>query len=760
MATIPEALAIALHHHQAGQLSQAEQIYRQILQMAPQHPDALHLLGVVANQSGHPEAAVELIDRAIALNPHAAVFHNNLGLAYRAMGRPTDATACYRRALQLRPAYAEAIYNLAITLKDQGRLGEAIAGYRQAVQLRPDFADAHNSLGVALKEAGQLNDAIACYRRALEIKPESAEMHYNLGGALKEAGKTDEAIACYQQALRLRPAYAEAHCNLGLALTSQRKFDEATDFYRQAIRLRPDLVEAHNNLGTALAAQGRFSEAAIYFRQVVQMKPEFAGVYCNLGDVLRYTGQLAEAVECFQKDLQLRPGQAETYNLLGNALKEQGRLDEALVAYRQAMQLQPELRDAHSNFLLASQYRPGISPGELAKLHVEWDDRHATPLRSTWCPHPNSRDPTRPLRLGFVSADFGFHPVGYFLIRTLENLDSRQCTVVCYSDRKVVDHLTARFQAAATIWHDVSLLSDDELAEQIRRDGIDILFELTGHTYGNRLLLFARKPAPIQVTWIGYEGTTGLRAMDYLLADQYVIPPETEGDYPERVLRLPDSYICYDPPAEAPAVGPLPAESNGYVTFGSFNNPAKITAEVADAWAEILRQVPRAKILLKYHGLNDDGTRQRLLSLFAERGFAAERIDLQDWSSFAELLAEYNRIDIALDPFPFSGGATTCNAIWMGVPVITYPRETFASRHSLSYLSTLGLTETIADGYDGYIRLAVALAGNLGWLAAVRAGLRQQMADSPLCDGRRHATNLLQVLHRVWQDYCVERSKT
>jgi protein O-GlcNAc transferase len=754
LATIQEALAIAVSHHQAGRLQQAEQIYRQILQADPHAPDALHLLGVVANQTGHHAAAVDLIRSAIAISPHTATYHNNLGLAYRALKRPAEAIACYQSALHERPDYAEASFNLGITLRDQGNLSEAIACYRQAIQFGPDFVDAHNSLGVALKEAGQLDEAAACYRRALELKPDFAEVHYNLGSVLNEAGKTDEAIACYQTALRLKPNYAEAHCNLGLVLAGRRDFNGAMACYLRAIRLRPEMVEAHNNLGSALASQGKFVEAAACFRRVITLKPAAAGAYCSLGDALRYTGGLAEAVDCFKKDLELRPNRAETYNLLGNALKEQGRLDEALAAYRQAMRLNPDLLDPHTNFLLASHYRLGVSSAELARLHVEWDDRHAAPLRSTWRPHSNSRQPERPLRLGFLSADFGFHPVGYFLVRTLENLDPRQCEVVCYSDRTVVDHLTSRFQAAATTWREVSKLSDEELAEQVRADNIDILFELAGHTFGSRLLVFARKPAPIQISWIGYEGTTGLRAIDYLLADRHIIPPGAESDYPERILRLPDSYVCYDPPSEAPAVGPLPAQRNGCVTLASFNNPAKLNAEVIDVWAEILRRLPRAKLVLKYNGLDDDRTRQRLRAQFVDRGLSGDRIALRGWSSFSDLLAEYNQVDIALDPFPFSGGATTCNALWMGVPVITWPGNTFASRHGLSYLSGLGLTETIARDRDQYIRLTVSLAEDLDRLAALRLQLRPQMSQSPLCDGRRHAENLQQILRDVWRTYC------
>ena len=344
--------------------------------------------------------------------------------------------------------------------------------------------------------------------------------------------------------------------------------------------------------------------------------------------------------------------------------------------------------------------------------------------------------PRRRLRLGFVSPDFCQHPVGFFLIRALENLDRREAEIVCYNDRAAKDRLTSRFQAAASLWRDVLGWNHERLAAQIRDDKIDILFDLAGHTAHNRMLTFVRKPAPIQITWIGYEGTTGLSAIDYLLADRYMVPEAAEAYYREKVLRLPDCYLCYDPPEDAPAVSALPALRSGRVTFASCNNLAKINAEVVAAWAEILRRVPRARLLLKYRGLEDEGLRARYLDLFAAQGIAADRLDIEGWSPLGELLARHDGIDVALDPFPFAGGVTTCNALWMGVPVVTWPGETFASRHALSYLSTVGLTETIAGSREEYVEIAVRLAADLPRLAAIRAGLRQQMAASPLCDGQ------------------------
>ncbi len=439
---------------------------------------------------------------------------------------------------------------------------------------------------------------------------------------------------------------------------------------------------------------------------------------------------------------------------LAKALRDEGKLDEALDGYRRAVALQPAFAEAHDGLLFTLQYRPGVTLAELAAAHREYDRVHAQPLRREWRPHENVRDPQRQLRVGFVSPDFGRHPVGFFLVRCLENLDRRECETVCYSTRNIPDDLATRLQAAAAIWRDVAGLSDGQLAEQIRGDRIDILFDLAGHTGGTRLLTFARKPAPIQITWIGYEGTTGLEAMDYILADRYTIPAGTEPFYQERVLRMPDSYVCYDPPSAASEPGPLPAVQDGFVRFGSFSNLAKITPQVVEVWAKILERVPQSRLMLKYLVLGDASVRDRYLGMFTALGVDPARIELLPSSQHGEYLAAYRGVDIALDPFPFGGGVTTCDALWMGVPVVTCPGETFAGRHSLSYLSTIGLTESIARDLDEYVEIAAGLAGDLPRLAALRAGLRERMAVSPLCDGRRFAENFMKILRGVWREWC------
>ena len=487
----------------------------------------------------------------------------------------------------------------------------------------------------------------------------------------------------------------------------------------------------------------------VAFRQAVSLCPRDANSLNNLGNALRELGQLDEAIACLQSALRFDPAHARAYNNLGNALGDRGSLDEAVACYRKAMQVAPDYARAHSNLLCTLQYCPGVSAAELLAAHVEYDRQQAARLA------PNSLHPgrapfsDRPLRLGFVSPDFGWHPVGHFLLSFLGYFDPQQCQTFLYSDRRAKDDITERLERAAAHWRDVYDLGDDQLAAQIRADQIDILLDLSGHTAGNRLLVFARKPAPVQITWMGYVGTTGLSAMDYLIADRWEVPPEDEPHYREKVLRMPDGYLCYEPFATTPPVRELPALKKGHVTFGSFNNPVKINRCVVAVWAQIVRRVPGARLMLKYKGFDDRGTRDRLHRLFDEHGVASHRLDLRGWSPHRELLQSYDEVDIALDPFPYSGGLTTCEALWMGVPVVTAPGDTFASRHSLSHLSNVGLTETLAPDRDHYVEVAIGLTRQLEKLATSRRELREQMSKSPLCNGRRFALNLLKLLRGV-----------
>ena len=614
--------------------------------------------------------------------------------------------------------------DVAINHHQSGRLEEAEQLYRRILEVSPRDRDALHLLGVVAHQTGRDSEAIDLIRQSLELDCTEAKFHNSLGAAYQAQGNLAEALACYQRSVMLDMDYPEAHHNLGVVLLDQGRTTEAVTALRRAVWLKADYANAHNSLGTALRALGHLEEAAASIRRALQLREDFG----------------------------------EAHNNLGNTMKDLGRPADAIPCYERAVELLPDANRIRSNLLCALHYRTGITPRELATAHEAFERTFGDPVRAAWKPHDHSSDPNRRLRLGFVSPDLHRHPVGYFLIGLLEHLDREQAESICYSSSTTNDDLAARLRAAATTWRVVHNWSDERLADAIRADGIDILFDLSGHTGKNRLMVFARKPAPIQISWAGYVGTTGLKAIDYLLADEHEVPPAAESHHAERVLRMPDAYVCYEPPAYAPSVSPLPALEKGYVTFGSFNNPTKIGDPVVHAWSRILDRVPRSRLVLKYKGMQDPALAGRLAGLFSGHGIDPERVAFLGRSPHAELLAHYNDIDVALDPFPYNGGLTTLESLWMGVPVITCPGETFAGRHGLTHLSNLGSTATIARDPDEYVCVAAALANDLPELAAMRAGLRDRMASSPLCDGERFAANFLRVIRDAWREWTSQQA--
>lgn len=526
------------------------------------------------------------------------------------------------------------------------------------------------------------------------------------------------------------------------------RFTEAEAVVDAVLKADPTHSRAHYFQGYMRAVQQRWADALPALQKALEGDPQNVSLCNDLTVTLAKLYRLEEAEAVCRRALQINPASGLVHNNLGMTLWELGRIPEARQAFAAALAIDPQDAVAHSNALCCMQYLPGVTPADLLAAHRQWDLQHAAPLNAAVRAAPPPERTGRPLRLGFVSGDFAGRAVGFFLIRSFENLARRACETFCYATTPDEDAVTRRFRAAATAWRNAAALSDAALDQQIRADGIDVLFDLAGHTAGNRLPVFARRPAPTQITWIGYEGTTGLAAMDYLLADSCQVPTGAERYYRERVLRMPESYVCFDPPGDAPPVGSLPATQPGAVTFACCNNPAKINAEVLDVWAAILRRLPAARLVLQFRGFDGPAARQRFRDAFVERGIAAGRVTLQGHAPHAEYLAGHLAIDIALDPFPFSGSLTTCNALWMGVPVITLPGDTFASRHTLNHLTQVGLSELAAGSPSAYVELAVALAHDLPRLATLRCELRQRMAAA-LCDGQQFADRLLTMVSEV-----------
>jgi predicted O-linked N-acetylglucosamine transferase (SPINDLY family) len=605
-------------------------------------------------------------------------------------------------------------------------------------------------VALELHQSGRRDEAERIYREILDADPDHRDALHLLGVVAYEAGRHDEALGLIRLAIAADGSHATFHNSLGAVYQALGDLPRAASAYQTSIMLDLDYADAHGNLGLVLRELGRTADSVESLRRALQLKPGNPNLLNSLGITLRSLGRIAEAADCYRGALASNEAFWEPHSNLGNILKDECRTDEAIGHYRRAIELAPHVPIIHSNLLCALHYRDGVTAGELSEAHDEFEKAFGQPLRSAWKPHENGRDPDRPLRLGFLSPDLHRHPVGYFLIGLFEHLPPSQALLFCYSTGGTPDDLSARLRAAAAEWRDVGPLSDEAIAERIRDDSIDILFDLAGHTGNNRLLVMAHKPAPIQITWAGYVGTAGLAAIDYLLADGFEVPPELEHHYREEVLRMPNGYVCYEPPA-APPVAPLPALARGHVTFGSFSNPAKLGPQIAAPWARILDRVPHSRLVLKYKGLDDPVHTGRLREYFAAQGVDLARVDLQGDSPQSELLPHYDGIDIALDPFPYGGGVTTLEALWMGVPVVTLPGETFASRHALTHLSNVGVEGTTARDLDHYVDLAVALAEDLPALAAVRAGLRERMAASPLCDGERFASDFMDLMRSTWR---------
>jgi protein O-GlcNAc transferase len=580
-------------------------------------------------------------------------------------------------------------------------------------------------LAVQRLQEGRLQEADVTLEKILVEQPEHADALHLSGHVADRLGDSLRAFDRLERAIQHAPRNAAYFNSLGIAHGRRARNDEAIAAFRQALTLRPGHHQALNNLATQLVGAGEFDEAEQSYRRL----------------------------------LEIAPGSAESFSNLAQLLQLQGRLDEADRLYERALQLDPLNPAAHGGRIAVRVYHPGAAPGDVLAAARQFAEPHERALAVHRRAHRNEPDPGKRIRIGYVSPDFRRHSVAYFIEPLLAQHDHGQFEVFCYSTGALRDRVTERLEPLADHWVAVGGLADDVLAERIRADGIDILMDLSGHGAGNRLLLFARKPAPIQMTWFGFLATTGLASMDYRLTDS-VADPEWNGDagHAERLIRLPRSCLCYRPPAESPPVAPLPAAAKGFVTFGSFNTPSKYNPRVVELWASILKALPDSRLLLKGRGLDAGALRIATLAAFATAGVAAERLVLQPHESDEIAhLRRYDEIDIGLDPFPHNGVTTTCAALWMGVPVVALCGDRHSARMCASVLTNAGLPEYVADNIADYRALALSSSGDLPRLAALRAGLRERLRGSALMDEVGVTREVEAAYRAVWQGWCRER---
>lgn len=516
----------------------------------------------------------------------------------------------------------------------------------------------------------------------------------------------------------------------GVAAHLQSRDFDAVAWLERAVRLKPDAAMFHYNLGVVQQALGEQTAAEATYRRVLELDQASTSASVNLVSVLNKLGRFSDSIALCENLVVTEPT-ARHFAKLGNAHKMLGDVPQAVAAYERAAELAPDDAAIHSELIFARQYDPLISDEALFAEHRHWAARFGGQASKLL---PISRAATEPLRIGFVSPDLGNHPVGIFLAPLLERLDRERFTPYCYSDRTGQDEFNQRLRANAGFWRETKPLSHDQLYEQIRADEIDIAFDLAGHTDDNRLPVFTRRVAPVQISWAGYVGSTGLDTMDFLLCDRFHVPEELESLHGERPLRMPHGYVCYEPPEYAPDPGPPPSAQVGYITFGCLNNPCKVNDETVRLFAAVLQRVPASQLIFKYRGFDDPGVRDSFVAKFSELGIAAERLDFRGGTTHGDHLQTFCEIDISLDPTPYSGGLTTCESLWMGVPVVTCPRGRFASRHSLSHTTNAGFTESLATDFDDFVEIAASLANDPARLSEIRANLRPTMAASPLCD--------------------------
>ena len=648
---------------------------------------------------------------------------------------------------------ADALRRQADDLQRAGRLEAALDGYRRVLTAFPDDACTLRNMALAIKRQGDLDGALACYRRVLELAPDDALAWNNMGNALQAKGAFDEAEAALARAAALLPELAEAHNNLGNLLRRRGDLAAARACYETALGRRPDYAAAHCNLGNLEMETGRFEAAEACYRRALCGAPEDPEVLSNLGQSLRLQGRLAAAETATAAALARRPDFAEAHNHRGLILQDQGRIAEALEAFGTAMHLAPGDPRPHSNRLFARHYAVGADPAEqLADARKWWRRVNPGPATAPAAVLGGGPDDRRRLRVGYVSGDFRRHSVGFFLMPLLAHHDRRRVEICCYAQVRRSDEMTVRFRRLADRWRSIVGQDTVRVADRIRQDGVDILVDLAGHSADNRLDVFARRPAPVQVTWLGYPGTTGSPAIAFRITDAVADPPgQSDTWHSERLVRLPGGFLCYGPPEEAPAVGPPPSRANGFVTFGSFNTLPKINPSVLATWAALLRRVPASRLLIKCPQLADTDTRQRIAARFTAQGVAADRIRMQPKTpDTAAHLALYNAVDIGLDPFPYNGTTTTCEALFMGVPVVTWRGDRHSARVGASILGRVGLADLIARDPADYVARAAALAVDTDRCARLRGELRRRLGRSSLCDGAAFARTFEAALFDMW----------
>ncbi|XP_047330090.1 probable UDP-N-acetylglucosamine--peptide N-acetylglucosaminyltransferase SPINDLY [Impatiens glandulifera] len=761
---------ICLQMQNLGKL--AFESFTQATKLDPQNACALTYCGILFKDEGQLMEAAESYQKALRMDPSyklaaecLAVVLTDIGTSLKLAGSTQEGIQKYYEAIKIDAHYAPAYYNLGVVYSELLQFDLALNCYEKAALERPMYAEAFCNMGVIYKNRGDMESAIACYERCLTVSPNFEIAKNNmaialtdLGTKVKLEGDINQGVAYYEKALYYNWRYADAMYNLGVAYGEMLKFDMAIFFYELAFHFNPHCAEACNNLGVIYKDRDNLDKAVECYQLALSIKPNFSQSLNNLGVVFTVQGKMDAAASMIEKAIISNPSYGEAYNNLGVLYRDAGNISLAVEAYERCLKIDPDSRNAGQNRLLAMNYINEGTDDTLFEAHREWGRRFMR-LYEQYTSWDNSKEPDRPLIIGYVSPDYFTHSVSYFIEAPLAHHDYVNYKVVVYSAVVKADAKTNRFRDKVIkkggIWRDIYGIDEKKLASMVREDKIDILVELTGHTANNKLGMMACKPAPVQVTWIGYPNTTGLPAIDYRITDSLADPPDTRQKHIEELIRLPQSFLCYTPSPEAGPVCPTPALSNGFVTFGSFNNLAKMTPKVLQVWAKILCAIPNSRLIVKCKPFGCDSVRQRFLSILERLGLEPFRVDLLPLILLNhDHMQSYALMDISLDTFPYAGTTTTFESLYMGVPCVTMEGSVHAHNVGVSVLNTVGLGHLVAKTEEEYIQSALKLASDVKALAKQRASLRDVMSRSPLCDGRKFILGLESSYRTMWRRYC------
>ena len=639
-----------------------------------------------------------------------------------------------------------------LELYNQNKLFEAKEEINKKIAKNSNSHVLYNILGAIFAGQDQLDEAIKNYKKSIEINSDYAQAYNNLGASQHKLNKINEAVGSYKKAISLKTDFAEAYNNLGNAFRDLDKPKEALTHLKKAIEINSDYSEAYNNLGAAYQDLSNNEEALKNFQKAIKIKPNYTEAYNNLGMLFSDLARFDESLNCYKKAIEIKPNYEKAYNNLGNLFNNLGRYDEASAAFNQAIKIKPDYAKAYSNLLFNLNYKTNFNPttylSEAKKFRAKCE-----PVKKNISVSYNYEKKPKKIRLGLVSADFGNHPGGFFTLSTLRELRKKNFELVAYATTSRQDELSSFFRPLFSKWHFVEKKNDEEIVEQIFKDGIHILMDLQGHSAKNRLPIFIYKPAPIQVSWLA-QGSTGIPEIDYFIGSDHITPKEEEKHYVEKILRMPEISQCFTPPIFDVKINSLPALKNNFITFGCVNKLSKINDDVIFLWSKILSSVSNSKLLLKNRDLDNKGIVEKIIERFGKHNINSNRLILIGKSKTRrELLKIYNEIDIALDPFPFQGNTSTCEAVWMGIPVLTLKGDRYLSHFGESINSNLDMNNWIAKNQEEYVTLAIKYSSDIDSLSKIRVNLRDVALNSPVFDALRFSEHFSSALWEIWNNF-------